>query len=161
MEYFDVLDKNRNKKYYIKQRNSPLLEDEYNQGTEIYILVDNKILITKRSKTKSHPNMWEIPGGCSITGEDTKETALRELKEELNITITSKNLIFLNTSIYKNMFIDVYMYKNKIKIDNIKLQKEEVSDYKLVTLKEFKQMIQDKKVVPSVATRFCEIKENL
>lgn len=37
MEYFDVLDKNRNKKYYIKQRNSPLLEDEYNQGTEIYI----------------------------------------------------------------------------------------------------------------------------
>ena len=59
------------------------------------------------------------------------------------------------------MFIDVYMYKNKIKLDNIKLQKEEVSDYKLVTLKEFKQMIQDKKVVPSVATRFCEIKENL
>ena len=85
MEYFDVLDKNRNKKYYIKQRNSPLLEDEYNQGTEIYILVDNKILITKRSKTKSHPNMWEIPGGCSITGEDTKETAKRRTKHNYNI----------------------------------------------------------------------------
>ena len=161
MEYFDVLDKNRNKKCYIKQRNSPLLEDEYNQGTEIYILVDNKILITKRSKTKSHPNMWEIPGGCSITSEDTKETALRELKEELNITIISKNLTLLNTSIYKNMFIDIYMYKNKLKLDNIKLQKEEVLDYKLVTLKEFNQMIQDKKVVPSVANRFQEIKENL
>ena len=52
------------------------------------------------------------------------------------------------------------MYKNKIKLDNIKLQKEEVSKYKLVTPKEFEQMIHDKKVVPSVATRFQEIKEN-
>ena len=65
MEYFDVLSKTRQKLNYIKSRESKFESNEYNQGSELWILNNNKLLITKRSMKKSHPGEWETPGGCS------------------------------------------------------------------------------------------------
>lgn len=58
MEYFDVFDKNRNflNKTYL--RGTKLNEDEYNQGVEIYITCQNKLLMSERCELKSHPLEW-------------------------------------------------------------------------------------------------------
>ena len=91
MEYFDVLDKNRKPLGYTKQRGTKLEENEYNMGIEIWIFNDKKLLLTQRSMEKSHPLEWEVPGGCSQTGETSIDTLEREVKEEIGVDINNES----------------------------------------------------------------------
>ena len=154
MEYFDVLDRDRILQNYSKKRGTKLLMNEYNQGAEIYIVFNNKILVTQRSKTKSHPNMWEVPGGCSIKGETTRQTIVREIKEEIGLNLDENHLKLLNTSIYKNMFIDIFLYNDKIELDE-----EEVNDFRLVSKDEINTLIKENKMVTSVGERYNIVKD--
>jgi len=48
------------------------------------------VLVTQRSETMSLPLKWEFPGGKVEANESYAETAVREIKEELNIDISVK-----------------------------------------------------------------------
>jgi len=44
------------------------------------------LVLTKRSlKLKNHPGQWALPGGMQDPGENSVETALRELSEEVDL----------------------------------------------------------------------------
>ena len=160
MELFDVYNEKRKKLGYTKERGTILFSNEYNQGAEIWIFNDKQLLITKRAKNKSHAGKWEVPGGASIVNETTIDTIIREAKEEINIDINKKNISLLNTSLYKKQFVDIYISRN-IDLKNIKLQLEEVDDYKLVTKKEFLQMNNNKEIVKSVFQRYLLIEKKI
>ena len=49
--------------------------------------VDGRGLVAKRSQFMSSPGLWEIPGGKVELGESSREALLRELKEELSVTV--------------------------------------------------------------------------
>ena len=66
MEFFDVVDKNRNKLNYKKARGESLQDNEYNMGAEMWIINNNKLLMTQRSVQKTHSGGWEVPGGLSL-----------------------------------------------------------------------------------------------
>ncbi len=54
---------------------------------------NKEILIGKRSKTSDHfPNYWEFPGGKIEAGERAEQALIRELKEELSITVEERHL---------------------------------------------------------------------
>ena len=114
MEFFDVVDKDRKPLGYTKQRGMKLDECEYNVGVEIWVFNDNKLLMTKRSLNKSHPGEWEVPGGCSKSGETSIDTVIRELKEEIGISINNKQ------------FVDVYVSNKIIDLDKVILHIDEV-----------------------------------
>ena len=144
MEYFDVLNKDRKPINKIVPRGTKLSNDEFNQGVEVWIITpDHKILITQRSQLKSHPLMWEAPGGCSIAGENTIQTAIRELKEEIGLTINCNDLLLLETQLYKYQFVDIFLVKTSINLKNLVLQDEEVAQAKLVSFNEFENLIND------------------
>lgn len=161
MEYFDVYDHDRN--YLNKQmaRGDKLPENEYNTGIEVYIINDNKILMTQRSQEKSHAGQWEVPGGCCQAGETIDQTIKREMKEEINVTLTEADYKFLATEIYHQQFVDIYLTNIKVDINQIKLQDEEVSAIKWVSKEELEIMIKEGKVVPSVLDRFLKIRHLL
>lgn len=161
MEIFDVYDGNRNFLNYTKQRGEKLTDNEYNLGSELWIINNNKILMTKRSKNKSHPGMWETPGGCSITGETTKQTIIREISEELGITIPENNIAFIATKLYKKQFVDIYSCNTKIYISSIKIQESEVCDVKYISKEEFNLLKNKNLIVPSVLERFNIIKNKI
>jgi len=52
------------------------------------------LLLTRRSsKLKDHPGQWALPGG-RIDGEETPEqAALREMREEVNFSVTATDII--------------------------------------------------------------------
>jgi 8-oxo-dGTP diphosphatase len=50
--------------------------------------VDGRVLICKRPQGKQLAGMWEFPGGKVETGETLEDCLIRELKEELGITVT-------------------------------------------------------------------------
>lgn len=55
-------------------------------GTRCVLLNNkNQILLEKRSDF----NVWGLPGGGSEIGEDIKQAAIRELQEEIGITVTN------------------------------------------------------------------------
>ncbi len=64
-------------------------------ANHIYVscaIIEDKdnILICKRSANIEEPGKWEFPGGKSEKLEDSWETLVREIKEELNVTIVKK-----------------------------------------------------------------------
>lgn len=158
MEYFDVLDNNRKKRGYTKIRGEKLNENEYNVGVEIWIFNNNKLLLTQRSPQKSHPLMWEVPGGCSQASETSVQTLKREIKEEIGVNLND-DFNLLDTQLRKQQFIDIYTTNQIIKI--VTLQKEEVSDYKFVTKDEFNKMINDNEIVPAIIDRYNMIKNRV
>ncbi len=160
MEYFDVLDKNRNYLGYNKERGSELKENEYNMGIEIWIFNDEKLLLTQRSIDKSHPLKWEVPGGCSQSGETSIDTLEREVKEEIGVDIKNEYEL-LGTEIYKKQFVDMYKSNIKVDLSKIKLQAEEVNDIKFVTKEEFLEMAKNEIIVKSVYNRYNVIKNKL
>jgi ADP-ribose pyrophosphatase YjhB (NUDIX family) len=62
----------------------------------------DKVLLCKRGPKESLPNQWSVPSGHLEKGEDPKEGALREFKEETNLKLSGNlNLVGL-LHIYQN-----------------------------------------------------------
>lgn len=52
------------------------------------------IVLTRRShKLKHHPGQWALPGGRIEAGESPEETALRELEEEVGLSVDHENVM--------------------------------------------------------------------
>src|SRR5262245_33217090 len=49
---------------------------------------DGRVLIARRPEGKPMAGLWEFPGGKIEDGERPEETLIRELKEELGITVS-------------------------------------------------------------------------
>ena len=101
------------------------------------IMVDNKYLVTKRSKNEStYPKYWDIPGGLVEYGELPKDAVIRETKEEVNLNIIPTNVIHedSNLDVEKDMiFIRlVYLCELNDDIINIKLDYDEHSEYRFI-----------------------------
>ena len=161
MEFFDVVNENRKPLGYTKERGLKLEENEYNVGVEIWIFNDNKLLMTRRSLNKSHPGKWEVPGGCSKSGETSIDTIIRETKEEIGISINSDDCELIDTTIYKRQFVDIYTCNMMINLNEVILQEDEVCDVKYVTKDEFLKMADNDEIVKSVYNRYEIIKDKL
>jgi len=48
---------------------------------------DNRVLLAQRPEGKSMAGLWEFPGGKIEAGERPEQSLIRELKEELGITV--------------------------------------------------------------------------
>jgi 8-oxo-dGTP diphosphatase len=54
---------------------------------------DGRVLIAQRPVGKSMAGLWEFPGGKVEPGERPEETVIREMSEELGVTIGEKCLM--------------------------------------------------------------------
>jgi 8-oxo-dGTP diphosphatase len=62
-------------------------EKVFKRVTGALIRKDGKILIAQRAADDECPLMWEFPGGKIEEGETPEECIVREIREELNLTI--------------------------------------------------------------------------
>ena len=53
---------------------------------------DNRVLVTQRPEGKALAGLWEFPGGKLETGERPEPALIRELHEELGITVKEECL---------------------------------------------------------------------
>lgn len=156
MEYFDVLDENGNKKGEIKLREKVHSDGDWHRGTIIFVVNSKgEIVLQKRSANKdSNPNMWTVSASGHLSaGDNSYQAAKRELEEELGIKDNNKQLEYLFTvkeqqrpkkGFIDNEFLDVYLLNIDIDIENVTIQKEEVSEVKFVSYKELQEMVKNK-----------------
>lgn len=130
-------------------------EEVHNKGLwhhEILVIVvneKNQVLLQKRSYKRRHlPGKWALCAGHVIGDDTTKATAVRELKEEIGLSILQKDLKFIE--IYKKgdptnkRFSYVYLVRTDKKIKDFKIQKSELTDIKYVPIRKLIKMILDK-----------------
>lgn len=145
MEYWDIYDEKRNFTGKKKGKYEKWEDFEYHLATECWVInSDNEILIQQRSqKCEILPGIWAMTTGRVVSGEDTLNGGIRELKEELGIATVEEDFKLIESHISRNMIWDIYFVRKNVELDKLVLQEEEVSDAKLVTTDELRKMLKD------------------
>lgn len=100
---------------------------EFIKGVLIWIKnSDGQFLIQKTSNRKG--GLYSATGGHVASGETPQDTCVREIGEELGISITKAELKFVAKFKYdqKQVLFDVYYMLKNIPIKSMKLQTKEV-----------------------------------
>jgi 8-oxo-dGTP diphosphatase len=78
--------------------------------TAAIIRKQNKTLIARRSSNKHLGGYWELPGGKIEKGETPEESLVREIKEELGVSINVIDFFMANSHHYPNKSILLKAY---------------------------------------------------
>lgn len=122
-------------------------KNEYHLVVYVWILNDkNELIISRRQKGKSFEGMWECTGGCALKGDTSLDAAIREVKEELGITLDPQNgerfcRYIRDFPAGAGAICDVWVFRQNFETSDFVLQKEEVSEAKIVPITEFLGMI--------------------
>lgn len=162
-ELIDVLDE------YTGKKTGQIISRKEAHKTGIWhgaihiIIVDkkhNKTLLQKRSEQKQlFPNIWDIAvGGHISSGESDFISAKRELEEELGLNPSQYEIKFIekikeklnDNEVINNEYVSIFIIYADIDINNIVLQKEEVSEIKWCTKEELNELIDNQIIIPHI-----------
>lgn len=145
MEIWDLYDKERVLTGKTVLRGNPVPDGYYHISVHIWIVnSENKFLVQKRAPTKKKfPNMWATTGGAVISGEDGRLGCIREVEEELGIRTNLSRAQIIETKQRKDDFVDVWLIHEDFSIEDLIIQKDEVSEVKWMTIAEIEKLIEN------------------
>ena len=147
-ELFDLYDEKMHPLGELCERGDPIPRGKYHLIVNIVAVnFENKVLITKRSLSKTFPGQWEITGGSVISGETPRQGAVRELKEETGLTALPDALDCRGHMIFKsdihNHINIFYLFRGDFHENNIVLQPGETDAARLVYPAEIERMAKE------------------
>ena len=162
VEYWDIYDENRVLQNRTIRRGDQFGDGEFYVCCEMWFLnTKGEILVTQRHPNKKAGGLWEFVGGGVLAGETTAQAAVREIKEEIGLSIMENELSLLYVYKQRNYFMDIYLVKKDVNIHSLMLDKNETIDAKWVSKEELMSMIENQKMVRSVARRFDILKDKI
>lgn len=135
MEYFDLYTAARRPLGRRILRGAPIPRGEYHIVVQVMTINHRgEILLTQRVPQKTSGGKWECSGGCAVSGETSREAAVRELFEETGISAEEHELVPEWTLTTDSMLRDFYVLVKDVPLSQLRLQTIEVCAAKWVTL---------------------------
>lgn len=141
-ELQDLYDIHRNPTGEHFYRGEFVPEGRYRLGVQVWVR-DNggRFLLSQRHPCKKKPLFWEATGGAVDAGEDTRTAAVREVREELGLSLKKEQLVLICTRLCDGIeFLDTYLVEWNGSIDELRFQENEVVDARWVTYEEMEAM---------------------
>jgi len=129
MEFFDVLDKEGKPTGAVLERGTELDGGTYRLVVDVFIKNKNReYLISRRSPDKfPDPGLWEPTCGSVLAGENSLDAALREVKEEMGLTLDpSRGRLVTRTTDGRCCFFDIWLFEQEFDINEVILQDGEI-----------------------------------
>lgn len=150
MEQFDIYDINRQKTPRKGIRGEKTASGDMRLVVHICIFNSKgQMLIQHRQPfKKGWSGLWDISvGGSAIAGDDSRQAAEREIREELGLDLAIIHRPNFNIN-FDGGFDDFYLVDWDGSIDDLNLQYEEVESVKWADRQEILSMISDGTFVP-------------
>lgn len=151
MELWDVYDINRNKTGKTAVRGEGLPEGGYHLVVHVCIIgSDGRMLIQQRQPFKhGFSNLWDVSaGGSAVAGETSAAAAMREVREEIGVTMDLNGVRPHYSVTYGEGFDDWYVVKADPDIESLELQYEEVQAVRWASEEEVLAMIDSGVFIP-------------
>ena len=128
------------------------ISDKFPISVKSILFEDERVLLIKNERDE-----WDLPGGKIEKNENVTETLLREIKEELNITIDNYNILNAKKYLFRKQEIILIVYYSKITNDDpIKLSFENF-DYNFYSYNELNKL----KLTPWAKDSLVEFKNKI
>ena len=151
MELVDLYDENRVPLGRVAERHAKKAPGEYRMVVHVCIFNSlGQMLIQRRSPEKRvWPELWDVSvGGGVDAGETSRQGAEREVLEELGCDLDLTGLRPAVTVNFEGGFDDFFVVTRDLDLRDLRLQKEEVSDVRWVTLEEAMAMLDSGAFIP-------------
>ncbi len=150
LELLDLYDETRMKTGKTIARGEKVPDGYFRMVIHVCIIHEGRMLIQQRSPEKhSWAGLWDFSaGGGVISGELSKEAAVREVKEELGITFPPESLRPALSVNFGYGFDDIYIVNKNVSLSSLKLRTEEVASVRWAGKREILRMIDDGVFIP-------------
>ena len=127
------------------------ISDKFPISVKSLIFDDKRVLLIKNERDE-----WDLPGGKIEKNDNVIDTLVREVKEELNLTIDNYNILQAKKYLFRKQEIIVIVYYSKITNEEpIRLSFENI-DYNFFSYNELNQL----KLTPWAKDSLDEFKKN-
>jgi len=118
---------------------------------------EGKYLIQKTSKEKN--NIFSSTGGHVLHGENPLDAIIREIKEELNLTVQKNQLKFIDRMIFKDKpcIFNLFLLESDFDINQIKIQEEEVESIEWLEQNQIINLIENNEFLNSHGELFKKL----
>jgi len=159
MESWDLFDENRKALNRAIKRGEEKKQGEYHIVVSIWTVNSKgEILVTLRDPHKEvYPNTWENTGGSVLVGETSRQGAVRELYEETGISALEDELILLGTFKEESAFVDIYLLKRDIGLEELTMQEGETVDAKWITIDTLWEWVEDHTLALPIGERLNDV----
>ena len=150
-ELWDVYDFHRQKTGKLHPRGKRLGAGEYHLTVHACIFDrEGKMLIQKRQPFKrGWSGLWDITvGGSATAGESSQTAIMRELSEELGLSLDLTHVRPHLSVQFEEGFDDVYLIKKDVELSSLTLEYEEVEAVKWASLDEILSMMDEGTFIP-------------
>nr|WP_319474524.1 (deoxy)nucleoside triphosphate pyrophosphohydrolase [uncultured Sphaerochaeta sp.] len=93
----------------------------------LVLIDDNRVFAAQRKGKGPLGGMWEFPGGKLEIGETGREALVREIQEELGVTIEIQHYLMRVEHQYPSFFIIMHAYLGNIQEGSIQLHEHQAS----------------------------------
>ena len=151
MELFDLYTEERERTGRTMVRGESTPKGFYRLVVHICIFDSlGRMLIQQRQPFKrGWSNLWDVSvGGCAVAGDSSRVAAVRELREELGLSVDLTGVRPALTLSFRTGFDDYYLITRDLEISELTLQYEEVQGVRWADLPEILQMIDGGTFIP-------------
>lgn len=157
MELWDIVDEHGNRTGRFHERGKPMAPGDYHPSVSVWIVNGRgEFLISRRAPAPGRHavGMWETTGGAVVAEEESLDAALREVREELGLSLEPeqgrvyKSYTWPHSSGDGAAYITVWIFRKEADLADVVLQPEETSDVMWADAETIRAMMAGGRFIP-------------